>query len=427
MTQTNVSTRAAIAAKHWEGQDVTELLAESAAVLPAISPTEAGTQRRAMVMSRTEHESPLNLGGGIPDPDSLPVEGLQAAINRVFDESPELALRYGGIFGFEELRQVVAERQGHIQGITLSHENFLMTHGGSGGIDAVCDTFLNPGDVCIVERPNFAGSLRTIRGHLCEIVEVELGEDDTFAERVDETLERLAAQGRRAKLLYTVPDHHNPTGATMSLAVREKLVEVCARHRVFIMEDMAYTELYFDAPPPPSLYAVADGHGVIQVGSFSKIIATGLRVGWIQARLPVIESLGRVRFDMGGSPLLHRALAHYAGSGDLESHVDMLRGIYRRKCATLVSSLREHCHPYVRFEEPAGGFFLWAECVGASAQDVAREAAEEGLIFAMGANFYKEREAADTSHLRLALSYASLEELEDAGPRFQRAFDRAVD
>ena len=208
---------------------------------------------------------------------------------------------------------------------------------------------------------------------------------------MDETLERLAAQGKRAKLLYTVPDHHNPTGATMPLAVREKLVEVCARHRVFIMEDMAYTELYFDAPPPPSLYAVADGHGVIQVGSFSKIIATGLRVGWVQARLPVIESLGRVRFDMGGSPLLHRALAHYAGSGDLETHVDMLRGIYRRKCATLVSSLRENCHPHLRFEEPAGGFFLWAECVGASAQDVAREAAEEGLVFAMGSNFFRDR------------------------------------
>ena len=427
MTQENVSTKADIAAKHWEGQDITEMLAESAAMLPAISPTEAGTRPRAMVMSRTEHESPINLGGGIPDPASLPVEGLQTAMNKVFDESPELALRYGGIFGFEDLRQVVAERQGQIQGITLSHENFLMTHGGSGGIDVVCDTFLNPGDVCLAERPNFAGSLRTIRGHLCEIVEVDLGDDGTFAERVDEALERLAAQGKRVKLLYTVPDHHNPTGATMSLAVREKLVEVCARHRVLIMEDMAYTELYFDAPPPPSLYAVADGHGVVQVGSFSKIIATGLRVGWVQARLPVIESLGRVRFDMGGSPLLHRALAHYVGSGDLEPHVDTLRGIYRRKCETLVSSLRENCHPYVRFEEPAGGFFLWAECVGASAQDVAQEAAKEGLIFAMGANFFKDKEAADTSHLRLALSYASISELEDAGPRFQRAFERAVD
>lgn len=427
MTQTNVSTRADIAAKHWEGQDVTEMLSRSAAVLPAISATEAGTQGRSIVFSRTEHAAPINLGGGIPDPDSLPVDGLQAAINKVFETTSEQALRYGGIFGFEDLRQVLGERHGRIQGIKLSYENFLVTHGGSGGIDAVCDTFLNPGDVCIVERPHFSGSLRTIRGHLCEVVEVELGEDDGFAERVEETLQRLAAQGKHPKLLYTVPDHHNPSGATMSLAVREKLVEVCSRHRVFIMEDMAYTELYFDAPPPPSLYAVADGHGVIQVGSFSKIIATGLRVGWIQARLPVIESVGRVRFDMGGSPLLHRALAMYVGNGDVEPHVNALREIYRRKCDALTATLREHCEPYLRFAEPAGGFFLWAECIGASAQDVAREGAIEGLTFAAGSNFYAEREAADTSHIRLALSYASLSELEDVGPRFLRAFQRAAD
>ena len=240
--------------------------------------------------------------------------------------------------------------------VQLGYENFLLTHGGSGGIDAVCDTFLNPSDVVIVERPHFSGSLRTIRGHLCEVVEVDLGEDDGFADRVEETLQGLAEQGKHPKLLYTVPDHHNPTGATMSLAVREKLVEVCARRRVFIMEDMAYTELYFDAPPPPSLYAVcgrARGHpgGQLQQGHRDG----GCGLGWIQARLPVIESVGRVRFDMGGSPLLHRALAHYVGNGELEPHVETLRGIYRRKCETLVAStLREHCDPYLRFTEPGG-------------------------------------------------------------------------
>ena len=427
MAQTHVSTKADIAAKHWEGQDVTELLARSAAVLPAISPTEAGTQGRSIVFSTTDHRAPINLGGGIPDPDSLPVSGLQAAINRVFETTSEPALRYGGIFGFEDLRQVLADRQGRIQGVQLGVENFLVTHGSSGGIDAVCDTFLNPGDVCIVERPNFAGSLRTIRGHLCEIVEADLGDDDGYADRVEEALQRLEAEGVRAKLLYTVPDHHNPTGANMSLAVREKLVEVCARHRVFLLEDMAYTELYFDEPPPPSLYAIADGHGVIQVGSFSKVIATGLRVGWIQARLPVIESVGRVRFDMGGSPLLHRALSLYVGSGELEPHVDMLRDIYRRKSETLANSLREHCEPYLRFTDPKGGFFLWGECIGTTTQEFMREAAVEGVLFAAGSNFYAGREAADTSHIRLALSYASAEELADVGPRFQRAFQRVVD
>ena len=424
MTQTNIG---AIAAKNWAGQDVTELLSRSAAVLPAISATEAGTQGRSIMFSSTVHKAPINLGGGIPDPDSLPVAGLQAAVDRVFETTSEPALRYGGIFGFEDLRQVLADRQGRLQGVQLRPENFLVTHGGSGGIDAVCNTFLNPGDVAIVERPHFSGSLRTLRGHLCETVEAELGEDESFAERVEETLQRIEAQGKRVKLLYTVPDHHNPTGATMSLAVREKLVEICSRHRVFIMEDMAYTELYFAAPPPPSLYAIADGHGVIQVGSFSKVIATGLRVGWIQARLPVIESVGRVRFDMGGSPLLHRALALYVGNGELEPHVDTLRAIYRRKCEALVDSLREHCEPYLRFTAPEGGFFLWAECIGASAQDVAREAAIEGVTFATGSNFYAEREAADTSHIRLALSYAALEELTDVGPRLLRAFQRAAD
>lgn len=427
MTQSDVRTRAAVAKRFWEGQDVRELLSRSAAVLPAISATEAGTPGRSIGFTTTEHKEPINLGGGIPDPDSLPVDGLREAIDRVLSSRAEPALRYGGVFGFNDLRSVLAERQGRIQGITLSPDNFLVTNGGSGGIDAVCDTFLNPGDVCIVERPHFSGSLRTIRGHLCEIVEVDLGEDDAFALRVEETLARLEAQGKRAKLLYTVTDYHNPTGATMPLAVREQLVEVCSRHRVLLLEDMAYTELYFQAPPPPSLYAVADGHGVIQVGSFSKVIATGLRVGWVQAPVPVIESVARVRFDMGGSPMLHLALAGYVGDGQLEPHVDTLRDIYSLKGETLVATLRKHCEPYLRFAVPEGGFFLWAECIGASAQEVAREAAVEGLTFATGANFFAEREAADTSHLRLALSYASLEELEEVGPRFLRAFQRVVD
>lgn len=427
MAQAQTRTRAAAAAQSWESQDIVELLSKSAAVLPAISATEAGTPGRSIAFTATKHTKPINLGGGIPDPDTLPASGLQQALDHVLATAPEEALRYGGVFGFEGLRDVLAKRQGGIQGISLDADNFLLTHGSAGGIDTICDTFLNPDDVVIAEQPNFAGSLRTIRGHLSEIVEAELGEDDNFASRVEDAVERVEAAGKRVKLLYTVPDYHNPTGATMSLATREALVEVCAKHHIFIMEDMAYTEIYFDKPPPPSLYAVADGHGVIQIGTFSKIIATGLRVGWVQAKLPVIESLARVRFDMGGSPLLHRALARYVESGTLEPHLTEMRELYRKKCETLVASLREHCEPYLRFEVPDGGFFLWAECIGAKAQDVAREAAIEGVTFAAGSNFYAKREEADTSHIRLALSYASIEELAEVGPRLRDAFRRVVD
>jgi 2-aminoadipate transaminase len=427
MAQTKKGTHAINAARNWEGQDITTLLSKSAAGLPAISATESGTPGRSISFTATTHDSPIDLGAGIPDPKTLPASGLQKALDNVLATASEDALRYGGVFGFEDLRKVLAERQGRIQGVELRPENFLMTHGGSGGIDAVCDTFLNPGDVVIAEQPNFSGSLRTIRGHLCKIVEVPLGEDDDFAVRVAEAIQRVEASGKRVKLLYTVPDFHNPTGATMSLATREALVDVCAEHQVFIMEDMAYTEAYFNAPPPPPLYAIADGHGVIQVGSFSKIIATGLRVGWIQARLPVIESVARVRFDMGGSPLVHRALAQYVDSGELEPHADQVRALYRQKCETLVASLREHCEPYLNFKVPDGGFFLWAECIGAKAQDVAREAAIEGVTFAAGSNFFATREEADTTHIRLALSYATIEELSQVGPRLRDAFRRVVD
>jgi len=427
MAQAQSKTRAASAARNWEGQNIPDYLSKSAALLPAISATEAGTPGRSISFTATKHANPINLGGGIPDPESLPSAGLQASFDNVFTNTPEAALRYGGVFGFEDLRNVLAKRQGRIQGIELGPENFLLTNGSSGGIDTVCDTFLNPGDVVIAEQPNFAGSLRTIRGHLCEIVEVPLGEDDHFAARVDEALNQLEAAGKRAKLLYTVPDYHNPTGATMTLATREALVDVCAKHHVFIMEDMAYTEIFFEEPPPPSLYAVADGHGVIQIGSFSKIIATGLRVGWIQAKLPIIESVARVRFDMGGSPLLHRALAHYVGSGELEPHADEVRELYQQKCKALAESLSEHCEPYLRFEVPDGGFFIWADCIGATAQDIAREAAIEGVTFAAGSNFFAKREEADTTHIRLALSYASIKDLEQVGPRLRDAFRRVVD
>lgn len=415
------------AAKGWEGEDITQLLSKSAAVMPAISATEAGTPGRSIAFTATAHETPINLGGGIPDPDTLPVTGLQAAFDAVLASDPSEALRYGGVFGFDDLRQVLADRQGRIQGISLEKDNFLLTHGSAGGIDTICDTFLDPGDTVIAEQPNFAGSLRTIRGHLCEIIEAELGEDGDFAARVDAIANQVEASGKRVKLLYTVPDFHNPTGATMSLATREALIEVCAKHHIFIMEDMAYTEIYFNEPPPPSLYAVADGHGVIQIGTFSKIIATGLRVGWIQAKIPIIESVARVRYDMGGSPLLHRAIAKYVASGEVESHLDGMRDLYQQKCETLVASLREHCEPYLKFEVPDGGFFIWAECIGATAQDISREAAIEGVTFAAGANFFAKREEADTSHIRLALSYATIEELAEVGPRLRDAFHRIVD
>ena len=176
----------------------------------------------------------------------------------------------------------------------------------------------------------------------------------------------------------------------------------------------------------PSLFSIAQGEGVLKVGTFSKIIATGLRTGWVQGRADFIEALCRVRYDMRNSPLIQRALTSIVDSGSLDSHVDKMRPIYAKKCKTLVDSLRLHCPQYMKFMKPKGGFFLWVECIGVDSNIVLREAAKQGLIFPGGSIFYLNGEQDNVSHLRLAFSTASFTDLEESGVRLRLAFDRAI-
>ena len=156
-------------------------------------------------------------------------------------------------------------------------------------------------------------------------------------------------------------------------------------------------------------------------------VVVGLRVGWVEARQEYIEAMARVRFDMGNSPLFHRALADYIGSGKLDAHVEKMRPIYAEKCEILTESLLAYCEPYVRFKKPDGGFFLWVECLGARVQGVAKAAAEEGLVCPLGVNFFSDRENSNDNHLRMAFSAAPLEQLAEVGPRLRAAFLKVVD
>lgn len=174
--------------------------------------------------------------------------------------------------------------------------------------------------------------------------------------------------------------------------------------------------------PPPSMYALSEGYGVMRIGTFSKVAATGLRIGWVQARHEFIRALPKVRQDMGGSPLLLRAMARYLDAGHLDPHVEEMRELYALKCRTLCDSLEEHCCSYVRFTRPEGGFFLWLECIDAPASEVRVAAAEEGLILAGGSTFFHDPEKARDRYLRLAFSSASVEQLREVGPRLATAF-----
>ena len=403
----------------WEAIDIRTLLAPSAVAIGAGTPTDQGVSWRQPFTV----ESPITLGGGIPDPETLPALALQQALSRALLETPAETLQYGGVFGYDGLRQVLADRYTPLDGVDLSVDNFITTNGGAGGIDNVCAAFLEPGDVVLVEAPTFSGSLRTFRGHSAELMAVQVDAQGIVVDSVRERIALAEAAGKRVKLVYTVADFHNPTGTTMSADRRDALIQTCAEHRVLIVEDAAYSEIYF-RERVPSLYRMAGGQGILRVSTFSKPIATGLRVGWVQGREDVIEALSKVRFDMGISPILLRMLADYVGSGQMDRHLDRMRPIYAAKVDTLCRSLQKHCADFVRFDRPEGGFFLWVDCIDSSAADVTRAAADLGLMFAAGSNFFIDGEADDTSHVRLAYSTATIDELEEVGPRMRQAFLR---
>jgi 2-aminoadipate transaminase len=406
----------------WMDTPLSDLASESARMAGVGDPNDAGWTWTLP----SQYPDLIPLGGGIPDAPTIPTEQFREALNAVLDEEADEAMVYGGWTGFDGLREAMAERQNRIEGLGLDADNFIIHNGSSAAMDNIAKGFINQGDVVIVEGPSFSGIVETIQAYLAEVVEVPVDDDGVSLEAVASAIAEAESSGKTVKMLYTIADYHNPTGVTMSASRRAALLELCARHRVLLVEDGAYSELYFDSPPPPSMYALSDGYGVMRVGSFSKVAATGLRIGWVQARHEIVSALSKVRYDMGTSPILLRAMARYIKSGHLETHVAEMRELYALKCRNLCDSLEEHCSEYVRFTRPQGGFFLWLECVGASAAEVREAAAEEGLIFPSGSTFFHDPDKAGDRYLRLAFSAASVEQMRQVGPRLASAFRKVV-
>jgi 2-aminoadipate transaminase len=362
----------------------------------------------------------ISFAGGLPDIPSLPADELLRATRAVLDRERKEALEYGGTFGPLPLREAIAERWTRIEGIPVTKDHVIIASGSAHAIGMVCETLLDPGDVVMVESPNFPGSMRTIRSFGAVQVAIPLDEEGLRTDVLEQRLAELAAEGKRAKFIYCIPNHQNPAGCTMSLPRREHLLELARRYDTFVLEDDAYGELWFEQPPPPSLYALSGGEHGVKVASFSKTIATGLRIGWVQGPPALVSRIAALRYDMGTSPYLGRVVAEMIRNGDLDRHIDRLRGIYRRKLERMEDALARYCAPYATYTRPGGGFFLWLQLrAGMSSRDVQLAANERGVIVGQGPQFFADGQA--TNHLRLAFSYVAMEEIEEGVQRLGEA------
>ena len=399
-------------------------LSISALNIGAGTPTDAGMSYRG----ETTHPNPIQIAGGIPDFPTLPISDFTQMLKQASLEETEGSYNYGGWFGYDGLREQIAKRQTVLDRKKLTLDNFIIHNGSSGALENVCKTLLDPKDVVIVEQPSYSGTVRAIRGFNCDVVEVKMNEDGIDIPDLKSTISNLKNKGKNIKFIYTIPDFHNPTGILTSDKVKAELCNIASSEDIFIVEDATYSELYFHEKQPTPLFSLDNSNKVIKLGTFSKIISTGIRVGWIQAHESIIQACSQTRFDMGNSPLIHRALSLYLSNNLLNDHVNEMRQIYKQKMEFFTENLITNCEPYVEFQKPSGGFFLWVSIKGVTNKELRKAASDDGVMFPSGSLFYIDRDENKwTSHVRMAFSKSSLEELKEATERLQKTFQRIVD
>ena len=368
--------------------------------------------------------NPIEFTGGIPDPATLPVSALLEATRVVLAREPEDALQYGGSQGFAGLRDLIATRVAAEPGVNLGVENITLTSGGYPALQNVCDAFLEPGDVALVDAPAWGGFIRLAHAYEAEIAGVPLDEHGPIIAAAEDAIERAQRAGKQVKVWYAIPTFQNPMGVTFSLERRQAMLDLAARHHILIIEDDPYGDLRFTGARIPSLFALSGGEGVLKCGTFSKIIATGLRIGWIQGRKDYIDATLRMRFDNGTSPFVCRIIAAYIEGGTLEPHIEKMAGVYKAKCEAMLSALSETCSGIATWTEPEGGFFIWLTFdERKKLADVLRACNEEAVAVVPGTSFFAD--GSGQHNIRLAFSNVAEDQITEGIRRLARALTRA--
>lgn len=354
---------------------------------------------------------------GHPDPDLLPLEQVAQAVQEALQRAGRLALQYGPEQGYGPLLDYLIAKLERDEGLSLTRAQMMITAGAAQGLDAIARRFTRPGDLVVVEAPSYHEAIATLRDYPLELRQVPCDAEGLRTDLLAQRLEDWAREGRRPAFLYTIPSFQNPSGATLPHARREELVRLAATYDFWIVEDDVYRDLYFRDPPPPSLFALSGGRRVLRLGSFSKILAPGLRLGWVVGPPEAIQHLvhSGLKGNEGGSNPLSCHIAYaFCRNGWLEPHIARLRAAYRARRDALLAALAKHMPEGVQWSRPEGGFFLWVRLPeGLAAREVLARAEARKVTFAPGEAFFAE--GGGEGEFRLPFSFVPPEKMDEGG------------
>jgi 2-aminoadipate transaminase len=364
----------------------------------------------------------LSLAGGFPNPDTFPTTEIAEIVARLMRDDPGVALQYTAPEGIPSVREYMVERQEQQQRVRPDRAELMVTSGGMECIALVCHSLLEPGDTVAVEAPTYLGALMAFARARAEVASIPMDAEGldvaAFAERL--------ADGLKPKVLYVIPEFQNPSGRTLPLERRQALVELCRRHGVLILEDVAYREIRFEGEPLPSLWSLAPDV-VLQAGTFSKLLSPGVRLGWAAGPRDVIAGLAAAKqtTDQCAGALGQRIVEEYGRAGLFERGVPAARELYASHWRALDRALREHMPGGVTWSRPTGGFFSWLTLPPEMDALALRTAAlDAGVMYVPGSLFYAgNRPHPPPRHeARLSFSLLGGEALETAVVRLSTLF-----
>jgi len=383
--------------------------------------------RRAMQLSTVPAHPPtgdrISLDSGYASPEILP--DLRAAASSALDGHRSEALQYGPPFGLPRLREWIASFV-RDDGVDVEPDGVLIVNGAKNGLELVCRTMLDEGDAVVVTAPTYFTALPILRSFEVELIEVAQDGEGLDVRALQTVLRRRVRDGKAPpKFVYDVPDFHNPTGITMSRRRREDLVAAAESAGVAIVEDTPYRWLRYGGTSEPSLRELDSSENVIALGTFSKLLAPGLRIGWVLGPQSLLDRMARLKGDGGSCPLTQRIIYEFVKDGALEAHLRRARSLYTSHRDAMVSALSREL-PEAAFTVPLGGYYLWLRFPdGVDGSELAAAAYERGVSIIGGDPFYASAGLRPNPHVRLAFSKSTPREI-DEGVRLLAGAYRSI-
>jgi 2-aminoadipate transaminase len=370
------------------------------------------------ILKITQRGEVISFAGGLPAPELFPVKELAEATRRVLEEEGQQALQYSTTEGYLPLREKLAERMSAKCGIRTSAEEVLITNGSQQSLDLTGKLLLDEGDTVLCESPTYVGVISALKVFGPRWVEIP-----TDHEGMDiDALERRLENCDRIKLVYVVPNFQNPSGTTWSLERRQRFAEVVMRYPVAVVEDNPYGELRFEGLPLPPIKSFDTKGNIIYLGTFSKILSPGMRIGWLTATKPLYEKYVILKqgVDLHTSTLGQMQIATYLEMFDLDQHLAQVRAVYRERRDAMIRALEREMPKCVSFSRPSGGLFLWVELPAyLDSRELLCRSLELEVAFVPGGSFFPKGNKENT--LRLSYSNMPVSRIEEGIRRLARA------